>query len=71
VQYLSDLYNVERVDVLKGPNAMVFGRGGSGGLINRATKLADWDTARIMNIQFGSFDKYRLTGDFDQAINDN
>lgn len=38
VQYFRDLYNIERVDVLKGPNAMVFGRGGSGGLINRASK---------------------------------
>lgn len=71
VQYYRDLYNIERVDVLKGPNAMIFGRGGSGGLINRATKQANWNTGREMNIQFGSFDKYRLTGDVDQAINDN
>lgn len=69
VQYYRDLYNVERVDVLKGPNAMVFGRGGSGGLINRATKVADWSNTHEMNVQFGSFDKYRLTGDFDHAIN--
>lgn len=69
MQYYRDLYNVERVDVLKGPNAMVFGRGGSGGLINRATKVADWSNNHEMNVQFGSFDKYRLTGDFDHAIN--
>jgi catecholate siderophore receptor len=70
VQYIRDLYNIERVDVLKGPNAMIFGRGGSGGLINRATKQADWNNIREMNFQVGSFDKYRLTGDFGQAIND-
>ena len=70
-QYFRDLYNIERVDVLKGPNAMVFGRGGSGGLINRASKQANWSNAREMNFQVGSFDKYRLTGDFDQAVNDN
>src|SRR5574343_402187 len=70
VQYFRDLYNIERVDVLKGPNAMVFGRGGSGGLINRATKMADWSNTHEMNVQFGSFDKYRLSGDFDHAIND-
>ncbi|MES1168343.1 MAG: TonB-dependent receptor plug domain-containing protein, partial [Oleiharenicola lentus] len=40
VQYLRDLYNVDRIEVLKGPNAMIFGRGGSGGLINRVTKQA-------------------------------
>ena len=31
VQYLRDLYNAERIEVLKGPNAMIFGRGGGGG----------------------------------------
>ncbi len=71
VQYFRDLYNIERVDVLKGPNAMVFGRGGSGGLINRATKQANWSSAREMNFQVGSFDKYRGTGDVNQAVNDN
>ena len=70
VQYYRDLYNVERVDVLKGPNAMVFGRGGAGGLINRATKHANWNTNREMNVQFGSFDKYRLTGDINHSLND-
>lgn len=70
VQFFRDLYNIERVDVLKGPNAMVFGRGGSGGLINRATKQADWSNNHEMNVQFGSFDKYRLTGDFDHALNE-
>ncbi|WP_445372498.1 TonB-dependent receptor [Methylomonas sp. HW2-6] len=70
VQYFRDLYNIERVDVLKGPNAMVFGRGGSGGLINRATKMADWSNTHEMNVQFGSFDKYRLSGDFDHVISD-
>jgi len=38
VQYYRGLYNVERIEVLKGPNAMIFGRGGGGGVINRATK---------------------------------
>ena len=32
-QYFRDLYNIERVEALKGPNAMIFGRGGSGGVL--------------------------------------
>ncbi|MGX2039628.1 TonB-dependent receptor [Methylocaldum sp. MU1018] len=71
VQYYRDLYNVDRVEVVKGPNAMIFGRGGAGGLINRVTKQADWDSRREANFQIGSWDKFRLTGDFDQAINEN
>src|SRR5262245_7448919 len=46
VQYFRDLYNVERVEALKGPNAMMFGRGGAGGVINRSTRQADWGTSR-------------------------
>ena len=34
VQYYRDLYNLERVEAIKGPNAMIFGRGGGGGLVN-------------------------------------
>ena len=40
VQYFRDLYAVDRVEILKGPNAMIFGHGGSGGLVNRVTKQA-------------------------------
>ena len=46
VQYFRDLYNVERVEALKGPNAMIFGRGGVGGVINRVTRQADWGQSR-------------------------
>src|SRR3954452_17801121 len=38
VQYYRGLYNLERVEMLKCPNAMIFGRGGGGGGVNRATK---------------------------------
>jgi catecholate siderophore receptor len=38
VQYYRGLYNLERVEILKGPNAMIFGRGGGGGIVNRVTK---------------------------------
>ena len=40
VQYFRPLYNIEQVEVLKGANALFFGRGGTGGLINRVTKKA-------------------------------
>ena len=46
VQYFRDLYNIESVEVLKGPNAMIFGRGGSGGVLNRVGKQAEWHDRR-------------------------
>lgn len=41
VQYYRPLYNLEQVEILRGPNALLFGRGGTGGLINRVTKKAN------------------------------
>lgn len=38
VEYFRSLYNLEQVEVLRGPNALFFGRGGTGGIINRVTK---------------------------------
>ncbi len=38
VPYYRSFYNVDRVEVHKGPNAMIFGRGGGGGIVNRVTK---------------------------------
>ncbi|MBX3736651.1 MAG: TonB-dependent siderophore receptor [Candidatus Didemnitutus sp.] len=70
VQYFRDLYNVDRIEVLKGPNAMIFGRGGSGGLINRATKLANSRNHREATLQIGSWDQYRGTLDFGDKLSD-
>ena len=35
VQYYRGLYNVEQIEILRGPNALLFGRGGTGGVLNR------------------------------------
>ncbi len=40
VQYYRPLYNLEQVEILRGPNALLFGRGGTGGVLNRVTKKA-------------------------------
>jgi catecholate siderophore receptor len=68
VQYFRDLYNVERVEALKGPNAMIFGRGGAGGVINRATRQADWNTVREFSLQGGSHDNRRLSFDLGRPL---
>ncbi len=69
VQYYRDLYNVNSVEALKGPNAMVFGRGGGGGVINRVTKAAGFTPLREFVLQGGSFDNKRVTADFNQPFN--
>ncbi len=68
VQYYRDLYNLERVEALKGPNAMIFGRGGGGGVINRVTKEAEFAPFREISLFGGSFAGKRFTTDFDQPL---
>ena len=68
VQYFRDLYNAERIEVLRGPNAMIFGRGGGGGVVNRVTKRASGGDYREFSIQADSEGGYRLTGDVDQPL---
>ncbi len=68
VQYFRDLYNIERVEVLKGANAMIFGRGGGGGVINRVTKKAEGERIYDVTTTYGSFDTKRVEFDGGQAI---
>ncbi len=70
VQYYRDIYNTESVEVLKGPNGMIFGRGGSGGVINRVMKEADWKPTREITAQAGSFDTKRVALDVGQGVNE-
>lgn len=68
IQTFRDLYNAESVEVLKGPMAMIFGRGGGGGVINRVTKRADGVPVYEGSIQFGQYGRKRVTADVGQAV---
>lgn len=70
VEYYRDLYNLDRVEVLKGPNAMIFGRGGAGGVVNRVSRQANWQPVREVSVQGGSWDNRRASADVGGAVND-
>lgn len=70
VQYYRDTYNIERIEAFKGPNAMIFGRGSPGGLLNRVTKTADGREALEVGLQFGSWQKRRATADYAHPFSD-
>jgi catecholate siderophore receptor len=67
-QYLRDLYNVERIEALKGSNAMMFGRGGGGGVINQVRKEASWLPVGALSVEGGSFDHKRGTLDVGRPL---
>lgn len=70
-QYYRPLYNTDRVEVLKGANALIFGRGGGGGVINRVSKAPEFDKART-DFAGGvdSFGGRSLAADLDQPLGD-
>jgi len=70
IEYYRDLYNIERVEALKGPNGMLFGRGGVGGVINRVSKQAGFDTFRSATLQGGSYSNGRVSLDLNQPFSD-
>lgn len=67
-QFMRDLYNVERVEAIKGSNALIFGRGGAGGVINRVLKDATWSPVRNLTVEGGSYDHKRSTVDLGGSI---
>lgn len=72
VQYYRPLYNLEQLEVLRGPNALLFGRGGTGGILNRVTKKAEIgsDFSQINGFA-DSLGGAGLQGDLNLGINDN
>ena len=69
VQYYRDLYNLDAVEVVRGPNALVFGRGGGGGIVNRVTKEAVFAPIYAFTAQGGSFGNARGTFDVNTTLN--
>lgn len=70
-QYYRSLYNVERVEVLKGANALIFGRGGGGGVINRVNKTARINgSAADFAASADSFGAFALSGDVNTTLSD-
>jgi catecholate siderophore receptor len=62
--YFRDLSNIERVEIIKGPAAVLYGRGSSGGLINRVTKKPRGDLNEFA-LSYGSWSDKR--GEIDIA----
>jgi catecholate siderophore receptor len=71
VQYFRDLYNTQSLEILKGPSALIFGRGAGGGLVNRTLKEADGTRVYQSTMQTGSYGDRRVSLDAGQAVNEN
>lgn len=71
VQYFRGIYNLDRVEVLKGPYALIFGRGGGGGIINRVQKTPLLtDTIIAGRGSVNSFGAYDVSADINLPMTD-
>lgn len=67
--YYRDVATIERVEVLKGPAAALFGRGSSGGVVNRILKTPRFDAPIAeASVSIGSLGARRFTGDVGRAL---
>ncbi|NQY37593.1 MAG: TonB-dependent siderophore receptor [Alteromonadaceae bacterium] len=69
--YTRDIYNIEAVEVAKGPGSAVYGRGSVGGTINLQTKTAKLDDFHDVSLRVGTADAYRAQLDSNIVLADN
>lgn len=65
------LFNIQRVEVLKGPSGMLYGPGEPGGLINYVTKTPTEELQAQANLTFGNYDRYGASGEISGPITGN
>jgi len=63
-----DAANLERIEVLKGPAASLYGRGDPGGTVNIVTKKPQPDAFATVQTSAGSWDRYRTTLDVNTPL---
>lgn len=63
--YTRDNFDLQSVEVLKGPSAVLFGRGSTGGAINQVTKAAELMPRDEVTAEIASNNLYRATADLD------
>lgn len=65
-----DVSGVERVEILKGPNGALFGRGEPGGSVNIVTKRPSFTRRGALEATAGSHGLVRLEGDLNLPLSD-
>jgi len=69
-QYNREVFNLDRIEILRGSASMLFGRGTTGGVINQVSKEPYLYDRYIATATYGSYDYKRATVDLNKTIND-
>lgn len=65
-----ELYGLERIEVLKGAASLLYGTAAPGGVINTVSKRPTTEPLHELGIEFGSYNRKQLKGDFGGALNE-
>lgn len=65
-----DSYNLDRVEILRGPSAFLYGEGAAGGMMNQVTKQAQFQDFRKVALYFGSYNFQRVEFDYNRRLSD-
>jgi catecholate siderophore receptor len=66
--YFRDVFNLESIEVLKGPSAVFFGRGSTGGILNQVSKTPGLEPMYSGTLSLGTGLLLRGTGDVNQPL---
>ncbi len=65
-----DSYNVDRIDIQRGPNSILFGLGSPAGIVNASTRNAGFANQGEVQGRIGSYGSWRGSIDFNQVLID-
>lgn len=69
-QYVRTLGNIERIEILKGPAAVLYGRGGGGGVINRISKQPGPDAHASISATWGNYGRQGVATDINRPLDE-
>ena len=65
-----DVFNLEQIEVVKGPSGAEAGRGSASGYINLVTKLPNAEDSNQVSLRYNTAENARVTADINQSVND-
>lgn len=65
----TEIFNLARIEVLRGPSSVLYGQATAGGLVNSITKRPDFETHATFGLQYGSYDRKQAQADLMGPMN--